>query len=255
MTSVVFIHGLWIHSSSWQPWQDLFTANGYQTHAPGWPGDASTVAATRAAPDALNGIGVDEITGFYADLIAALPERPIVIGHSFGGLIAQKLLAAGLAEAAVAISPAPVKGIRALPFSQLRSSFPVLSNPGNKARTVSLTPKQFGYAFGNTLSPAESTALFDRWTIPGPGLPLFQAATANFTRDAPTAVDTTHTDRGPLLLIAAGQDHTVPASVVTAAHRLYRNAELRTYADRGHSAPFDHGWREIADDTLIWLNR
>lgn len=258
-TPVVFIHGLWIHALSWQPWQDLFGERGHETLAPGWPGEADSAEATRADPDATAGFGVDDITEAYAKTLATLGTLPIVVGHSFGGLIAQKLLSRGQAAAAVAISPAPIKGIRVLPPSLLRSSLPVLSRPTNKRKAVALTEKQFAYAFGNALPRSESDELYRRWAIPSPGRPLFEASSANFTRNAPTAIDTGRGDRGPLLLVAAGKDHTVPAVVVRAAHRLYAGSgsvtEIVTYADRGHSAPFDHGWRELADDTLAWLAR
>ncbi|MFI5934057.1 alpha/beta hydrolase [Actinoplanes sp. NPDC051494] len=256
--NVVFIHGLWIHSEAWQPWRELFGEQGYRTYAPGWPGDRDSVADTRLHADGRT-VGVEEITDSYAAFIAGLDSPPIVVGHSFGGLIAQKLLSRGLLRAAVAFSPAPIKGIRIIPPSLLRSSFPVLSRPGNKRNVVSLTEKQFAYSFGNALPAAESTELYERIAIPSPGRPLFEASSANFTRNSPTEVDTTRDDRGPLLLVSAGKDHTVPASVVAAAFRLYSTSKARTdivtYADRGHSAPFDHGWRELADDTLAWLGR
>ncbi|GAA2554555.1 alpha/beta fold hydrolase [Winogradskya consettensis] len=256
--TVVFIHGLWIHSVAWQPWQELFAGKGYETHAPGWPGDKDTVAETRLHSEGA-GVGVDEITDSYAKFIAGLDSPPIVVGHSFGGLIAQKLLDAGLATAAVAISPAPIKGIKILPLSLLRSSFPVLSRPGNRNKVVPLTEKQFAYGFGNALPPAESAELYERIAIPSPGRPLFEASSANFTKNAPTAVDTTRAGRGPLLLLAADEDHTVPAAVVAAAYRLYASSRARTdiikYDDRGHSAAFDHGWRQLADDSLAWLDR
>lgn len=202
-------------------------------------------------------VGVDEVTDSYAQVVKDMPEAPIVVGHSFGGLIAQKLLDRGLAAGAVCLSPAPIEGVRAVPLSLLRSSFPVLRSPANKHRTVSLTERQFAYSFGNAISPQESEKLYSELAIPAPGRPLFEASTANFRRTSPTAVDTHRDDRGPLLLVAAGQDHTVPAVVVRAAHQLYARggapAQLRTYEDRGHSAPFDHGWLEIAEDTLAWL--
>ena len=140
---VIFIHGLWIHASAWQPWMDLFTERGYDVSAPGWPGDADTVAATRDNADALNDVGIGQVVDHYAQLIvraaASTRSKPIVVGHSFGGLIAQELLAGGHAAAAVAIDPAPIKGVKALPLAQLRSAFPVLGNPANRHRTVSLT--------------------------------------------------------------------------------------------------------------------
>jgi non-heme chloroperoxidase len=256
---VVFVHGLWIHAFSWEPWQKLFGEEGYETYAPGWPGDAESPEATRADPSSMVDVGVDQITESYAEFLATLAAPPIVIGHSFGGLIAEKLLDQGRATAVVAISPAPLKGIRVLPLAQLRSSFPVLSRPDRKRKAVPLSEQQFAYSFGNALDRAESTELYQRFAIPTPGRPLFEAATANFTRNAPTAVDTRRADRGPLLLMAAGKDHTVPATVVRAAHKLYAKSdadtELIAYPERGHSAPFDHGWKTLADDSLDWLTR
>lgn len=207
---IVFIHGLWIHSSAWQPWIDFFAEAGYTGTAPGWPGDLDTVAATRADPSGLDGVGIEAIANHYAELIGQLPEKPVVIGHSFGGLIAQELLAGGFAAAAVAIDPAPIKGVKILPFAQLRSGLPVLENPANRKRTVALTAKEFHYAFGNALPEAESDALFEAWTIHGPGRPLFEDATANFVKNSPATVDTHLANRGPLLLVSGTEDHTCP---------------------------------------------
>ncbi|MEN2740071.1 alpha/beta hydrolase [Microbacterium sp. X-17] len=254
---ILFIHGLWIHASAWGPWQDLFEAQGYLTSAPGWPGDGDTVQATRDHPDALNEVGIGEICRHYAELIDAMPVKPIVIGHSFGGLIAQELLANGYAAAAVAIDPAPVKGVRILPFSQIRSAFPVLGNPANRKRTVALTAEQFRYGFGNTLTPEESDALHAAWTIPGPGRPLFEDATATFVRDSPAAVDTHHAVRGPLLLMSGTEDHTVPLKVTEAVVKLYADGPSRTdflpVEGRGHSLTMDAGWRDVADLVLGWI--
>ena len=255
---VLFIHGLWIHSSAWQPWIDLFTERGYRASAPGWPGDSATVDATRADPGALNDIGIEAICHHYANLIETEPALPIVVGHSFGGLIAQELLDNGYASAAVAIDPAPIKGVKSLPFSQLKSGFPVLGNPANKKRTVSLTAKQFEYAFGNALSPAESQLLFDSWTIPGPGRPLFEDATANFSKRSPASVNTGTTVRGPLLLISGSVDHTVPKKVTVEVAKLYsRNTSSLTdyleFEGKGHSLTIDSGWREVAEPVLEWL--
>jgi len=256
--NVVFIHGLWIHSSAWKPWQDLFESQGYTTVAPGWPGDLDTVEATRENPDGLNNQGIAEICHHYADIIDGFDEKPIVVGHSFGGLIAQELLANDLVAAAVAIDPAPVKGVLVLPFAQLKSGFPVLMNPGNKSKTVSLNEKQFKYAFGNVLSDDESNALHAAWTIPGPGRPLFEDATANFVRNSPAAVDTHTAVRGPLLLTSGTEDHTVPKVVTEAVAKLYADnassvTEYHEYKGKGHSLTLDSGWREVADDVLAWL--
>jgi pimeloyl-ACP methyl ester carboxylesterase len=254
---VLFIHGLWIHSSAWEPWQQLFRDQGYATSAPGWPGDADTVQGTRESPDALNDVGISAICEHYARLIDETGVKPIVVGHSFGGLIAQELLANDLAVAAVAIDPAPIKGVNVLPFAQLRSGFPVLSNPANKKRTVSLTAKQFRYSFGNAITEEESDALFDAWTIPGPGRPLFEDATANFSRHSPAAVDSHHAVRGPLLLTTGTEDHTVPKSVTEAVFKLYADnpsqTDYREFQGRGHSLTIDSGWRDVADVVLAWL--
>jgi pimeloyl-ACP methyl ester carboxylesterase len=254
---VVFIHGLWIHSSAWKPWQDLFQNAGYETFAPGWPGDLATVEETRLNEAGLAGVGLDDITAAYRKIIADLPSKPIVVGHSFGGLIAQKLLAAGDARAAVAIDPGQIKGVKALPFAEIRSGLPVLKNPSNKHKAVSLTAKQFRYGFGNAISESESDELHEKWSIPGPGLPLFEASAANFSKTSPAEVDTHTSNRGPLLFIAGGKDHTVPETVVEAAYSLYANSsavtELQVFPDRGHSLVLDSGWREIADASLSWL--
>ena len=226
--------------------------------APGWPGDADTVAQTRALADALDDVGIEQICHHYADYIETLDAKPIVVGHSFGGLIAQELLANDLVTAAVAIDPAPIKGVKSLPFSQLRAGFPVLGNPANKRRTVSLNAKQFRYGFGNAITDAESDALFEAWTIPGPGRPLFEDATANFSRRSPAGVDTHRAVRGPLLLISGSEDHTVPKAVTLEVAAMYQDSpdsvtEYREIPGRGHSLTIDAGWREVADVALTWL--
>lgn len=255
---ILFIHGLWIHASSWRAWQDLFEEAGYTTSAPGWPGDGNTVQETRDAPDALNEVGISAICRHYADIIDGMPQKPIVIGHSFGGLIAQELLANGYASAAVAIDPAPVKGVKILPLAQLRSALPVLGNPANRKRTVALTQEQFRYSFGNTISQEESDALFEEWTIPGPGRPLFEDATATFVRDSPAAVDTHHAERGPLLLVSGTEDHVVPLKVTEAVVKLYADNPSRTdfvkVDGRGHSLTLDSGWKDVATIALNWID-
>lgn len=258
LNSVLFIHGLWIHASSWQSWEELFGDQGYATLAPGWPGDGDDVASTRANSEALNNVGIDEIVDHYVQVIngEGFQTKPVVVGHSFGGLIAQRLLAANHAAAAVAIDPAPIKGVRSLPFSQLKATFPVLSNPANRHRTVSLTAKQFRYGFGNTVSEEESNQLHERWAIPGPGRPLFQGAAALFSRNSAAKVDT-HAHRGPLLITAGTKDHTVPLKPTREAFRKYAHGPSETdfheFDGRGHSLTLDHGWKDVATVALNWL--
>ena len=255
---VVFIHGLWLHASSWQPWIELFRSAGYEPIAPGWPGEAATVAETRADPEALAGSGVEEVTQHYAGIIDTLDRPPVLIGHSFGGTIAEKLLGEGRGAGAVAIDAAQIKGVLPLPLSALRSTVPVFKNPANRHRAVSLTADQFRYSFGNALPPEESDGLFENWSIPAPGKPLFEAATANFSPHSPVAVETDNEERGPLLLVMGGQDHTVPEAITKSTLKQYRHSsavtDLIEFVDRGHSLTIDHGWREIADACLAWLS-
>lgn len=253
---VLFVHGLWIAASAWQPWCDLFASQGYAPVAPTWPGEADTIDETRAHPERQSGKGIAEVADHFAGVAESLPARPIVIGHSFGGLIAQQLLARGVASAAVAIDPAQIKGVKALPFAQLRSGFPVLGNPRNIKKAQRPTEGQFRYSFGNALTDHESRSLYERWTIPSPSRPLFQAALANFQRHSGASVDTARADRGPLLFISGADDHTVPAVVTRAAWRRYRKSPARTdyrEVSRGHSLTIDAGWPEVAAIALAWL--
>jgi pimeloyl-ACP methyl ester carboxylesterase len=256
-TPVVFIHGLWLHATSWSPWVDLFRDAGYAPTAPGWPGDPDSVEEARANPGAIADHGIDDVVAHFAGIIDALPTRPILVGHSFGGMIAQKLLGQDRAVAAVAIDAAQIKGVLPLPLSALRATLPVFKNPGNKHKAVSLTPHQFRYAFGNAITEGESDALFERWTIPAPGKPLFEAAAANFNPHSPAKVDTANEMRGPLLLMTGGKDHTVPEAVTRATLKQYRHSDAVTdlleFPDKGHSLTIDNGWREVADAALTWL--
>jgi pimeloyl-ACP methyl ester carboxylesterase len=254
---VIFIHGLWLHASSWTPWVDAFMEAGYEPDAPSWPGIPDTVPQARANPDGIADHGIDDITEHYSAIIDRLPEKPVVIGHSFGGMIAEKLLGQDRAAAAIGIDAAQIKGVLPLPLSALRTTLPVFKNPANKHRAVSLTPEQFRYSFGNALSEEDSARLHEQWSIPAPGKPLFEAAEANFARHSPAAVDTGNEGRGPLLLIMGGQDHTVPEAITKSTVKQYRRSdavtELEEFPDRGHSLTIDSGWRDVADKCLTWL--
>jgi pimeloyl-ACP methyl ester carboxylesterase len=254
---VIFIHGLWLHRTSWAPWVEAFAQAGYSPTAPGWPREAETVAEARRQPETVADLGIDDVTTHYASLIDGSSEPPVVIGHSFGGLIAEKLLGQGKAAAAVAIDPAQIKGVLPLPLAQLRAGLPALGNPANRNKAVSLTAKEFRFGFGNAVSEEESDELYESWTIPSPARPLFQAAAANFTLHSPAAVETGNQDRGPLLLISGLEDHTVPDVVTRSTLKQYRKStavtELKQFEGRGHSLTIDHGWREVADAVLAWL--
>jgi alpha-beta hydrolase superfamily lysophospholipase len=258
---VVFIHGLWLHSTSWQPWAEKFRAAGYEPILPEWPGVPDTVAEAREHPETQAGVGFDEIVEHHAQVVSSLPEPPVLLGHSFGGLVVMSLLDRGLGRAGVAIDPAPIRGVIRLPPAELASGFPVLRNPANRKRAVSLTTAQFRSSFGNALSDEESAHLHEQWTIPGPGRPLFQAALANATPKsrAATAVDTHKADRAPLLIVSGGEDRTVPNSVTRAAFKMYGKSaavtEFREFPDRGHSLTVDSGWSEVAQAALDWLTK
>jgi pimeloyl-ACP methyl ester carboxylesterase len=236
----------------------LFRDAGYEPHAPGWPGDGDTVEASRANPEAIAGHGIDDVTEHFARIIDGLPSPPVLIGHSFGGMIAQKLLGQDRAVAAIAIDAAQIKGVLPVPLSALKATLPVFKKPANKNRAVSLTAEQFRFAFANAVSEKESQELYEHWTIPAPGRPLFEAASANFNPHSPAKVATGNENRGPLLLITGGKDHTVPESVTRSTLKQYRHSEAVTdivkFDDRSHSLTIDSGWREVADACLTWLH-
>ena len=254
---LVFIHGLWLHAQSWDKWVAFFRENGYDAVAAGWPGDSASTAATRSNAGALAGYGVSEIAEHIAEQLKQFEKKPILIGHSFGGMLAQNLLGRDLAAAAIAIDPAPIKGVPELPISTLKSSLPVLGNPFNFKRAVSLTEPQFRFAFTNAVSEQEARQLYATYAMPAPARPLFQAATATFNPNAATKVNVANATRGPLLLIAGAEDHTVPPVLVKSTLKAYRKSaavtELKEFPGRGHSLTIDSGWRELAEYCLQWL--
>jgi len=255
--TIVFIHGLWIHASSWQPWMDFFNQHSYATLNPPWPGDSPSVSESRNNPSSIANRGVREVTDSYANFISSLSEPPIIIGHSFGGLIAQVILGRGIAKAAVAIDPAPIKGVWQLPFSALKASLPVLGNPFNLKKAVSLTYPQFRYGFANAVPEEEAKELYNRWTIPAPARPLFQAAVASLA-GSETKVNTKNTSRGPLLITGGEKDHIAPAILGKASQQKYNSSvitDFKLFEGRGHSLIVDRGWGEIAAYLLIWLNQ
>jgi len=254
---IVFVHGLWLHAESWNNWIEFFRANGYQATAASWPGDSETTEATRKNASALAGYGVSEIADHIGKQLQTFDKEPILIGHSFGGLLVQNLLGRDLASAAVAIDPAPIRGVPELPLSALKSTFPVLANPGNLKRAVSLTEEQFRYGFTNAVSEQEAHELYTKYAIPAPGRPLFQAATATFNPNSATKININNATRGPLLLISGLADNTVPPVLVKSALRAHRKSpaltEYKEFPNRGHSLTIDSGWKEIAEYILKWL--
>jgi pimeloyl-ACP methyl ester carboxylesterase len=255
-SSILFIHGLWLHPSSWAPWMHLFSERGYEPSAPGWPGVASSVEDTRANPDDVADRGIEEVADYYTRIIDRMPRRPVVIGHSFGGLIAEMLVAHGRAAAAITIGAAHVDGVPWLPFAPLRDSLPVFKDPANRDRAISLTAEQFRDSFGNAVDEQESDELYERWSIPAPSRPLFEAAEQGLALYLPYSQAHEGTGRSPSLVVLAGKDHIVPPDFTgwaAAEGSPSAATDVVEFADRGHSLTIDRGWQEIAETCVDWL--
>ena len=259
LTPVVFIHGLWLLPSSWDRWAAVFEAAGYTTVAPGWPDDPDTVADAKAHPEVFAHKTIGQVAEHVAEVIGNLKKKPAVIGHSFGGLLAQIAAGRGLSAATVAIDPAPFRGVLPLPFSALKAASPVLGNPANRNRAVPLTYDQFRFAFANAVSEHEAKELYDTFAVPASGAPIFQAAAANLNPWTEAKVDTKNPDRGPLLIINGQKDNTVPWAIANASYKQQkRNAgvtEIVEMPNRGHALVIDSGWREVADKALAFVKR
>ena len=257
--TIVLVHGLWLTPRGWENWTKRYTDGGYRVLAPAWPGMDVEVEVLRRDPSVMNGLGVTEVADHYETIIRGLDSPPIIMGHSFGGLITQILLDRGLGAAGVAVHPAPVKGVLRLPLSSLRTAFPVLRSPANRKKTVALTLDQWHYAFTNTLSRADADAAYERYHVPTTGRPLWQAATANLNAKSATKVNLRNDTRAPLLLMAGGADHVVPVAMVKENHKRYGKSRAVTdyqeYPGRPHFTAGVPGWEAVADDALEWAVR
>ena len=256
---VVFVHGLWLLPSSWQRWAEAFEEAGYIALTPDWPDDPASVAEANANPAVMANKTVGQVADHFSNVIAQLERKPAVIGHSFGGLLAQLLAGRGLSAVTVAIDPAPFRGVLPLPFSALKAAWPVLGNPANRSRAVPLTYEQFRYAFANAVSEDEAQQLYRTYAVPAPGAPLFQAAAANVNPWTEAQVDAQNHERGPLLIVSGQKDHTVPWSIANASFRQQQInsglTEIVEMPNRGHSLTIDSGWREVADTALAFVRR
>jgi non-heme chloroperoxidase len=256
---VVFVHGLWLLPSSWDRWVGLFESAGYSAVAVGWPDDPESVEQAKAHPEVFAHKSVGQIADHVADVIGGLTQKPAIVGHSFGGLLTQILAGRGLARVSVALDPAPFRGVLPLPVSALRAASPVLGNPANYNRAVPLTYEQFRYAFANAVSETEARRLYETYAVPGSGVPIFEAASANLNPWTQAKVKSKNPERGPLLIISGERDHTVPPAIAKAAFkRQRRNVGVTEYAeipDRGHSLTIDEGWREVAETALEFVRR
>jgi non-heme chloroperoxidase len=256
---IAFVHGLWLLPNSWDRWATVFEEAGYTALAPSWPDDPDTVEEANANPDVFANKSVGQIADHFEQVIGGLDKKPAIIGHSFGGLLAQILAGRGLGAATVAISPAPFRGVLPLPISALKSAAPVLSNPANRHRAVPLTYEQFRFGFANAVGEDEAKELYAKFAVPGSGTPIFQAATANLNPWTEAKVDTKNPERGPLLIISAEKDNTAPPAIANASYRKQKRNEAVTETvqmpDRGHGLVVDSGWREVADTSLAFVRR
>jgi pimeloyl-ACP methyl ester carboxylesterase len=259
LTPVVFIHGLWLLPSSWDRWAEVFGEAGYTPLTPGWPDDPETVEEAQAHPDVFADKTVGQVADHYQSVIARLDKKPAVVGHSFGGLLAQIIAGRGLSGATVAIDAAPFRGVLPLPISALKSASAVLKNPANRHRAVPLTAEQFRFAFANAVSEEEAQELYETFAVPASGAPIFQAATANLNPWTEAKVDTENPERGPLLIVSGEKDHTVPFAISNAAYeKQQRNPGVTEFVempDRGHALTIDSKWRGVADTALAFVQR
>jgi pimeloyl-ACP methyl ester carboxylesterase len=258
-TPVIFIHGLWLLPSSWDNWAGVFEEAGYAALTPDWPDDPETVEEARANPDAFAGKTLGQVADHTAEVIAKLEKKPAVMGHSTGGLLAQMLADRGLSAVTVAIDPGPFRGVLPLPLSALKSAAPVLKNPLNRGKAVTLTLDQFKYGWANALSDEEALKLYETYHVAAPGAALMQMANANLNPRSEAKLDLKNPARGPLLIIDGEVDHTVPWAIANASYkRQSKNegvTEIAKIPNRGHSLTIDSGWREVCDTALAFVKR
>ncbi|TMR06909.1 alpha/beta hydrolase [Actinomadura soli] len=258
-TPVVLIHGLWLLPSSWANWVAFFKQAGYAPLTPDWPDDPETVEAARANPGVLAKKSLKQIADHTTEIVNALDKRPVLIGHSTGGLLAEMLAGQGLSAATVAIDPGIFRGVLPLPASVLKVAGPFLVNPLTRDRAITLTFDQFAYGWANALDDREARKLYDNFHVAGSGLALMQMGNANLNPWTEAKVNTKSPNRGPLLIIDGEKDHTVPWAIAHAAYkRQKRNpavTEIVKMPNRGHSLTIDHAWQEVAETALDFVQR
>jgi pimeloyl-ACP methyl ester carboxylesterase len=256
---VVFIHGLWLLASSWDNWARLFEDAGYAAVTPDWPDDPENVEQARRNPDVFAKKTLGQVADHTSEVIRGLDRKPAVMGHSTGGLLAQIIADRGQSAATVAIDPGPFRGVLPLPLSALRSAAPVLLNPLNRGRAITLTLDQFKYGWANALSDEEATQLYETFHVATPGIALMQMANANLNPWTEAKLDPKNPDRGPLLIIEGEKDHTVPWAIANASYKRQRRnpsvTEIKQIPNRGHALTIDSGWREVAQTALDFVKR
>jgi len=258
MSTIVLIHGMWMTPLSWEHWAARFREQGHDVLAPAWPGLEAEPEELRRDPSPLKGLSITDIVDHYDRIIRGLDQPPVIVGHSFGGLVAQLLADRGLGTAVVSLDTAAPKGVLKLPLSTLRAAWPALRNPFGKNNVVPLTRDQFYWCFTNALTREASDAVYDRYYIPGSARPFFQAGYANANPNAVTKVDYKNPSRPPLLLVTGTEDRICPPSVNESNWKKQRQApsatEHKEYPGRCHF-PGQDGWEAVADYTLSWTSQ
>jgi pimeloyl-ACP methyl ester carboxylesterase len=256
--TIVLIHGFWVTPRSWEHWIEHYEARGFRVLAPAYPGFEVEVEALNADPAPIEAVTVPQIIAHLEEVVRSVPTPPILIGHSAGGVFTQLLLDRGHGAAGVAINSAPTEGVKVVPLSQVRATFPVLRNPANRHRPVGFTPEQWQYAFANTFSEEESLALYERYHIPASGPIFWGSALANIHpgRDD-TWVDYGNDARAPLLFISGTDDHLMPPKIQQSNAKHYTSntvTEIKEFAGP-HLLPAAPGWEKVADEALDWALR
>ena len=256
--TIVFIHGAWVTPLCWEPFATYFEKKGARTTAPAWPGKEAAVEAQRRAPSpTLRGLGIKGIVDHYESIIRGMPARPILIGHSFGGLFVQILLDRGLGRAGVAIDSAPPRGVFAFYPTAFRSLARVLTTWKGWDRILRMPFSDFRYAFLNAVPAQDQRTIYDRYVVPETGRVFFQAALSPLHPRSPARVDFHNQSRLPLLLVAGGSDHIVPPQINRTNYRKYTGpghpVSFREFSGRGHWIIAQDGWEEVADFIWEWL--
>jgi pimeloyl-ACP methyl ester carboxylesterase len=254
--TIVLIHGFWVTPRSWEQWIERYESRGYRVIAPAYPGFEVEVEALNADPTPIENLKVEQVIEHLEGVVGEIETPPILMGHSAGGVFTQLLLDRGYGSAGVAINSAPTEGVKVVPLSQIKSTFPVLRNPANRHKAVGFTFEQWRYAFTNTFTEEEARRLYERYHIPASGNVFWGSVLANIHpgKDA-TYVDYRNDDRAPLLFLSGSEDNLMPPSVQRSNAKHYKSntvTEVKEFEGRAHLMPAQEGWEEIADYALAW---
>jgi pimeloyl-ACP methyl ester carboxylesterase len=254
--TILLIHGLWVTPSSWEKFRRYYESLGHKAIASAWPGITKDVAAMRRDPSGLNGIGIAEVVAHYTKIIRSLPEPPIIMGHSYGGLITQLLIDRGLGAAGVAIDSVPPKGILVLPLSTYLALTPALLPPSTFKKTFIFTFKKWWEVFANTLPESEAQVEYEREVIPASGRSIFQAALSNVAPNSLATINFANSSRAPLLFIGGEKDVIMPAALNRKNFRKYQASsavtDYKEFPGRSHYIIAEKGWEEVAGYALNW---